>query len=97
MSQGFDLQSQEGLGIRCSAGDLKPYSQQNFITSCFFFPGDMWDQITAGEGSAYLTERAEDAHQSRDAYEAQPEPRIRYSSHAWAFSTVLNLKIQQKP
>ena len=63
----------------------------------FFVPGDMWYQITAGEGFAYLTERAEDAHHSRDGYEAQPEPRIRYSSHARALSTVLNLIIHQKP
>ena len=63
----------------------------------FFFPGDMWYQITAGEGSAYLTERAEDAHHSRDAYEAQPEPQIRYSSQAWAFSTVLNLRLAERP
>ena len=46
---------------------------------------DMWYQITAGKGSAYLTEQAEDAHHSSDAYEAQPEPRIRHSSHAWLF------------
>ena len=55
----------------------------------------MWYQITAGEGCAYLTERAEDAHDRRDACETQPEPRIIYSSHVWAFSTVLNLGLAE--
>ena len=57
----------------------------------------MWYQITAGEGSAYLTEQADDAHHSRDAYEAQPEPRIRHSSHAWLFLLFWTLKYTRNP
>ena len=68
-----------------------------FLAIALFFHGDMWYQITAGEGSAYLRERAEDAHHSRDTYEAQPEPRVQYSSHAWAFSFVLNLRLAKRP
>ena len=72
-----------GKGGEKAKKRIKPQSYRRYVQNSgeavftvifhhfmFFPPGDMWYQITAGKGSAYLTEQGEDAHHSRDAYEA---------------------------